>query len=347
MIRARHVAALAGLLVAVPAVAQTPGDLVSRGIRAYEALDFNAAAGLLTIALGAGEAAALSRDELVRALTHLGAAEVFRGNQATAVAAFERLVVADPRYRIDELVFPPEVTDLFNAVRRRTPAVLVRPEAAAVELETFRAWLYPSVFHEVTVELQRGDGRAVRRLYRGLIGDSLAVEWYGRDSTGASVASGAYLLVVRSFDTQNWAVRYAQVPLEVEVRGVDTLPHPQTLDDSDLLPERIGESGGIEALLGAAVAGAAVSLLPQVLAPRAELSPARFVVGGSVGLAGILGFALRRPRELPENVRINQERRRAWREQVASVTAANQRRRAEIRLVVRAGEQVMIDLRGR
>lgn len=344
MIKGRHVPALAALLVAAPAVAQTPGDLVSRGIRAYEALDFNAAAGLLAIALGGGEAAALSRDELVRALTHLGAAEVFRGNQATAVAAFERLVVTDPRYRIDELVFPPDVTDLFNAVRRRTPAVLVRPEDTGGE-ETFRAWLYPSVIHDVTVELQRGDGRPVTWLYRGLIGDSLAVEWYGRDSTHTAVQSGLYLLVVRSLDTQSRPVRYTQVPLDVEVRRPDTLPHPLPLDD--LLPERIGVGGGVEALLGAVVAGTAVSLLPQVLAPRAELSPARFVVGGSVGLAGILGFALRRPREIPENIRINRERRRAWREQVASVAAANERRRAEVRLVVRAGEQVMIDLRGR
>ena len=40
-------------------------------------------------------------------------------------AAFERLLFLDPRYRPDQLVFPPEVSSLFEEVRLRTRAVAV------------------------------------------------------------------------------------------------------------------------------------------------------------------------------------------------------------------------------
>ena len=114
-------AALAVALAAPQASAQSDG-LVERGVRAYQDVEFAAAATLLRRALAGG----ISDSERIQALAYLGAAEVFVGPQRrdSARAAFRRLVLSDPRYRPDPLAFPPRVLTVYEDVRRATKAVL-------------------------------------------------------------------------------------------------------------------------------------------------------------------------------------------------------------------------------
>ncbi len=131
MIRPLVCGALLGALSAAPAAAQGRSDLVLRGIQAYQSLDYRAAAELLRASLAPGVRPALPAAERSRALCYLGATEVFRSFRDSAAAVFRELVLGDPRYRPDALVFPPQVTDLFEAVRRSTPAFAVTLPADA------------------------------------------------------------------------------------------------------------------------------------------------------------------------------------------------------------------------
>ena len=130
----RRVLALALLVAApIPSAAQdrSAGDVVAPAIAAYQNLDFDLAATLLRRAL-AGD---LNDSTRVRALTYLGAAEHYRARDDSAVAVFGRLVVLAPRYQPDTLVFPPEITRMYDDVRSRTkveaPQLAVAPPSPA------------------------------------------------------------------------------------------------------------------------------------------------------------------------------------------------------------------------
>src|SRR5881296_2947860 len=101
-------------------VAQTARDLVTQGVRAYRALEYDAAVALLRRSLAEGALGTLSTAERAQALTYLGATELFRGRRDSASLAFADVVLLDPRYRPDELIFPPQVTNLFQQVRQAT-----------------------------------------------------------------------------------------------------------------------------------------------------------------------------------------------------------------------------------
>ena len=103
--------------------AQAADELLAQGVRAYQGLEYDAAAGLLRRSLGLTGERPLVDSGRVRAYMYLGATEIFRGRRDSALTAFRRLVLLDPRYRTDQLVFPPEVTNTFDAVRRAVPAV--------------------------------------------------------------------------------------------------------------------------------------------------------------------------------------------------------------------------------
>src|SRR2546430_6480825 len=95
--------------------AQSASDLLRQGVQAYQSLEYDAAAALLEQSLGRDSAAGLADSLRSRALTYLAATELFRGQRDTAVGAFRQLVLLNPRYRPDELIFPPQVTNLFRS----------------------------------------------------------------------------------------------------------------------------------------------------------------------------------------------------------------------------------------
>ena len=115
---------VASLGIGSPCRAQSVDSLVAFGIRAYQDLDFDVAAGYFRRALTLLE----GRPDTARrtnVLVYLGATDIFRERTDSARSLFQQLVRLDPRYRINGLIFPPEVTTVFDAMRRATPATMV------------------------------------------------------------------------------------------------------------------------------------------------------------------------------------------------------------------------------
>lgn len=331
--------------------AQAAEDLVARAVRAYGDVDLDATVGFLRRWFASEAATRAPLDQRRRALTYLGAAEGLRGNADSATSAFERLVELDPRARLDEFIFPPEVTTRFEAVRFRTKVVSVTV-AAVTDLRPdlpFTARLLASSPHQIRAALRRPAGGPFRVIYAGLIGDSLSVRWDGRDSSGALVASGTYLLEIFSTPAGGDLQRVVQVPLDITALPGDTLPAPPALPDSLLLPVRRGAGPGLEALFGGIIAGVGLAVLPPVLAPDADVTAWRWAVAGSVSLAGLVGFLRHLPGgTVAANQQANEALRREWRERAAAAAEQNRSRRAEATsLVIRAGQPAVIRLNPR
>jgi hypothetical protein len=318
--------------LAVPgrAAAQAARNALTQGVRAYDDLEFEQAAGLLRRALTVHGSDALSTADVSRALIYLTATELLRDRRDSARAIARRLVITNPRFRPDELVFPPQLLLLYEVVRRATPAVIgeapadtaIRPGSEAMVVR-----LYASSVHDIAATLVALDGHVVRTLYRGPIGDSLLVRWNGLDSAGTNPPpTGAYALTVSSFNRDGRVVRILRMPVELLPGPTDTLPHPPPPADSVLLPERqpIGPALGV--LAPGVLAGVGVAVLPGLVARGEKPSGARFAVGGTVTLMSIAAFVSRRPgRQIPANVAHNRVIR-DWRRAVADVARRNAER---------------------
>jgi hypothetical protein len=85
----------------------------------YRNLEFDAAARLLRRVLVSPLATELDDSTRAVALTYLGAAEHYRGRRDSAIAVFQRLVVLAPSHRPDTLIFPPEITRLYDEVHKK------------------------------------------------------------------------------------------------------------------------------------------------------------------------------------------------------------------------------------
>jgi len=336
------------LLLAAPgaASAQSAGAVLAQGARAYDDLELDNAAGLLRRALAVQGTNALAPADVDRALMYLAATELLRDHTDSARAVARRLVLANPRFRPDELVFPTQVLTFYEGVRRATPVVIGRaPADTAIRpgTEALAVRLYASTFHDVIATLGTEAGRVVRTLYAGPIGDSLDLHWNGLDSSGtASPPNGRYAITVTSLDRQRRVVRILRLPLEVTQGRVDTLPHPAPPADSLLLPERQSMRPALRAFAPAGLAGVAIAVLPSVVANGESASGARFVVGGAVTIAGIAAFLSHHPgRAIPANVAHNRTLRDAWRREDAEVTRRNVERVRGM-LGIRAGTPVLL-----
>lgn len=327
------------------ATAQAAAALFAQGTRAYDDLEFDNAAGLLRRALALQGSDALAAADADRALMYLAATEFLREHVDTARAVARRLVLANPRFRPDELVFPPQVLTFFEGVRRGTPAVIGRaPTDTAIRpgSDALTVRLYASTFHDIAATLGTEAGRPVRTLYAGPIGDSLDLHWNGLDSTGTAPPNGRYAITVTSVDRQRRTVRILRLPLEVTQGRVDTLPHPAPPADSLLLPERTPLGPGLRALAPAVLAGAAIVVLPKVVASGEDASGTRFVVGGTVTVAGLVAFFSHHPhRAIPANQAHNRTLRDAWRREDADVARRNAER-ARGMLGIHAGAPVVL-----
>ncbi len=343
------------LLLATPLRAQNAGggtasELMTGAIRAYQDLDFDTAARLLRRVLTPPLVTGLGDPEHTRALTYLGAAEHYRQRHDSAIAVFRRLVLLAPRQRPDTLIFPPEITRLYNDVRSRTPVVAVRvpadTEFSVGEGGRLLAWLYPSTPHRVTVAISREDGRPLATVFTGPIGDSLDVRWNGRDSTGGLATGDRLWLTVASERVAGARdpARLVRIPLRVELQGLDTLPHPPPLSARQLLPERADRRSGLRLLGGGTLLAAAAVSLPAILAPGERASGTRFVVAGALTVGGLVGYLSRRTGSaLPENAAINRTRRDAWRRQEDTVTRENAARIRAARFHIHAGSEVAVE----
>jgi len=351
----RHLAWLGVLgcaLGATPstAAAQAADSLLVSGIRAYRNLEFDQAALQLRRGVGQLTAAGAPVAHRAQGLVYLGAAELFRGRRDSALAVFRRLVLLDPRFRPDRLVFPPEVTSVFEGVRLRTKTVaIVIPRDTAIPLQdgALRAWLVASSFQTVNVTLLYENGTSFRPLYFGPIGDSLPVQWDGRDAAGQPVPVDRLLLRVASRAPTGELASLLQLPLDLKISRPDTLPWPDAPAGSELRPERAAGGPATRALLGGLLLSAAVVSLPAAVGSHDTPSGPRVAVASAVGVATALGYLLHRPsRPLPANIRANESVRQAWRARLAAVQAENARRLADVRLRVHAGDPAAIEAAG-
>jgi hypothetical protein len=338
-------AIIALVVAAPPALAQEATALVARAVTAYEGLELDAAAGMLRRALTPPLSDSLGTVERARALIYLGAIEVLREHRDSAVAVFGRLVFLDPRYRADTFVFPPDVTRLFDEVRARTRVVAIRvADDTVVPLQQgwLSVWLFPSAPHDVTVTIAREDGRPLRALYSGPLGDSLRVRWDGRDSTGAVTPRGRVWLMVAS-RSGTTTERFVQLPLDVEL-ALDTVAHPVAPGPEQLLPERTNRRTAMRSLASGLLIGAAAISLPQLVAPGERSSGTRLVVGGTLALSGLIGYLRPAGRALPDNVATNRARREDWQRRTNAISAENARRQQAASFRIRsAGRPVVIE----
>jgi hypothetical protein len=347
MMRLLGAALVATLVVAPPLRAQAPDSLIASGVRAYRNLEFDAAAGFLTRALTLlGPADTARRTE---ALTYLGASEVYRQRVDTAHAVFRRAVLLSPAYRIDRLIFPPEVTVVFDAARRTTPAVAAqigREHRFRTGRGELAMTLVGSTFHDIRVEVQRTDGTVAGAIYAGPIADTLPLVWDGRVEGGLPVRSGRYQLAISSIGDDGNPVRILQFPLEVVASQQDTLPLPSA-PDSTLLPERRVGRGGVESLVGGLVVGLGVTVLPASVAPGTSHAGGRFAVGLMAAAAGVVSFlSSRGDQTIAENVAANDSVRAAWRSERDAAATENARRRSTADLIIRVGPPQVIDREG-
>lgn len=329
-------------VVAASARAQTATEQLQYGIEAYRNLELDAAVGFLRRALSAALDGGLSAAERASALSYLGAAELFRSRRDSATAAFRRLVVLDPRHRLDAVVFPPQILQLYDDVRRSTRVVVaVAPADTTIVLrrDTFTVRLYAAAYHAIRARVIRDDGSTLLPLYDGEVGDSLLLRWDGLD--GAAVpAAGRYTLLVESLTPSGAVARIVHFPLEVEVVQLDTLPHPPAPADSLFLPEQQPAGPALRTLTSGLLFGGLAVALPSLAGSGGEASDARFAVGGAIALGGLIGFFHQRPgRPIPDNIVANQTLVGAWRDRLDTVVRENEERR-DPRLRIRTGPPV-------
>lgn len=340
-------------LAAAPGVVAAqdgPGQLIVLGVQAYQDLEFNTAVRLFQRALEHAPASELPAPDRARALAYLGAADVFRGGRDSATAAFRRIVLLDPRYRLDPLIFPPEVTTVFERVVRGTKVVTIevaQDQDVEIGKGVFRAHLIASSFHAVEATLRYPNSGLFRTLYDGPIGDSLDLRWDGRDAAAQPAEAPRLVLRVMSRSPAGRVVRIIDLPLDVRVSPPDTLNWPPAPAPSLFLPERASGGPARRALLGGVLFSGAVVALPSVVSGQPGASHGRLAVAAGIGLAGIVGYVVSRPgRPLAVNVRANQALRADWQSRLADVQAENARRRATVHLVIHTGAATTIVVEG-
>jgi hypothetical protein len=315
-----------------PAVAQTGLEYREQGVRAYQALDLELAARLLRRALAARD---LPDSAVLTTEAYLGATEFYRHRPDSSHAAFRRIVLQEPRFRLDRVAFTPEVTAAFDSVRLATPAVSVDvPQHVTIEPGhgDIVARVYPSGPHLVRVRIERSDGDVVRTLYQRRVTGNFSVAWDGAGGGGAELASGLYLWSFASLGSEGTVRRIVDVPVRLEhttVNAPTAPPRPVMLPEREaakpaLIPLGVG-------LGGAALAWLATPIITDNDGPRIALTVA-FTAGG------IIGFFSQRPgRPIPANVAANRTAIAAWQAQVRQVNAETQRRRPGPRIIFETG----------
>ncbi len=328
--------------------AQVRPDPLARPLAAYRDLDYDAAARALRSALTDSTATRLEDPDRRRALMYLGAVEVFRGQQAAAVEVFRELLLRDPLYRPDELVFPPEVLQGFGEARRRTRAAIVSL-AALTEIsapsDRLVIRLRSSTPHEIRASILDPEGGPVRVLYEGAIGDSLAVEWNGRDGLGRLRDPGTYQLRVASKAPDGKEEREVRVPLRLQRVAEDTLAWPAPLDPAGFRVEQAPAIGGSGHLVRGVAAALAVVGMPAIAGAGSDGGGARLGVAAALVTAGIIGHRrARAPQPIPENIAYNQRLRDRWAAEAARVRATNESRRVAVLLRIEPGVPVRTEL---
>lgn len=330
---------LASLLVATsgrPLAAQSAGELIDRGVAAYHALEFDSSVQLLREGLDAAAADTVPDSTRARAHVFLGAIAVLRQRRHTAEAEFRNALEIDPRTRADPLTFPPEITNVFASVRRNTPVLRADAPADTTIVpgsESYAVRVFASTMQRITVDVEHQDGRSVRRLYEGAIGDSIDVRWNGFDENHAPLAGDLVLHVAA--ESPGGGTRDVRVPLDVQLIREDTLVAPPPPREAvRYVPPSPGPSAW-QRLAAGVLTGVGVALvLPAVT--DSDGSTARYAIGGTFAVAGVIGFfADLSGREGTAIATTDPVARSVWNREVEEVRRENERRRRNVKLHIR------------
>jgi hypothetical protein len=176
---------LLAALGAASASSQTTGgglDLLTRGERAYRAIEYDSAAAWLRRGLAAP---GLPDSVRLRGLAYLGATELFRGRQDAAMAAFAEAVRTDRGFAPDSLIFPPRVSAAFEQARRATPILVATPPPVTEPIATLAPAPVPNVEERPRPALAGRTSPGERGwAFSGTVG----VGWLRADSAAASAA---------------------------------------------------------------------------------------------------------------------------------------------------------------
>lgn len=332
---------LLGRAGAAQGVPQTQGDdPLALALVAYGDLEFDEAAAELRTLLSPESPTQLTTQNRIRAFMYLGAADYFRGVRDSAAASFASLLNIDPRYRPDELIFPPEVSTLFHETRLGVQAVAVEL-SDGVEVEgpgdRYPVRIYSTSLHDIRVQVFDRSGEIVRQIYDGAIGDSLQLLWDARYPSGDLVADGDYRLRVVSRSPQGLEVRTVEGTLHVLSMQRDTSATP--VFDMDELRSEVRAPGSAlrPTLLALGLAGLSAAL-PSMTGSNSDGMGARFAVTGAIGVAGLTGFLIRsRPVPVPENVLFNQRLRERHESEVERIGTENEQIRLARRIRIEHG----------
>jgi hypothetical protein len=310
--------ALALAAVATPlARAQSPEASLQQGIQAYRDLEMESAGYLLRRAL---QSNSLSEADRKTGLSYLGAAELYRDRRDSAVSAFSQLIRLEPRYRLDRLVFTPEVQSVFEVARKRTPIVDVEARSGTVAPRDpgLPIHLLVNTPHTVVVTAEAVRGEVLDTIARTNIDDTGTVRWRAQRAP-----AGGLILGISSLDQRGRVSRRVELPVQITRFPEDPLPPPER---PVLLPVRQPAGPAFVRLgLGAALATAAYFVTPALT----DASAPRVLITGLFAAAGVAGFWEARPgKPLPDNVLANETAQEMYRAKVARVEEEN-RRRAE------------------
>lgn len=328
--------------------AQVEADPLATALASFNDLDYDVAATRLREALALTGAQRLPDADRARALMYLGATENFRGVRAGAIDAFRSLLIANPRYRPSEVIFPPEVIALYQETRigiRATSAEITPTSEIAIPTDRLPIKIFASSLHDIRVRVTTSLGAPERILYEGVIGDSLLVSWDGREASGAAGRPGRYLLRIASRGPGGNTEREVQIPLDVEHVAIDTLPWPEPLSSRSLRSETIVRANGTRQVITGLAGAAAVVLLPSVIGAT-DASSLRYGVAAGISVAGLVGLATAtRPQPVPENIAFNNTLRAEWAQEFERTKAENRARLATVRLRVRVERAVTVEIR--
>lgn len=329
---------LAALALSLPSVAtaQSTSVVLSEGVAAYRDLDFAAAVELLQRALSPNADQRLEGEERTRAMMYLGAAQLFADRQDQATATFRALVVQDPAFRPDTVVFPPRATSAFYEILATTKAVTLDVPAQhilAVD-SALPIGIHVTSPHLVTVLLEDREGRSLATIFNGEMNDRQDVSWDGRDANGAIVADGRYYLRALSAAAPGTALRSVAVPLTIRRQQLGQLPEP-TFPSDQLLPEH--RNGASMPLVLSAFAFAIAVAGPALIGNTDHDTP-RLAIGGALTIGGVVELIRGGSGgPIPENLAHNERLREEHRLEMARVRDLNRRREQAVRLEVRAG----------
>ncbi|HEX9580325.1 MAG TPA: hypothetical protein VF970_04390 [Gemmatimonadales bacterium] len=330
----RAAAALFLLVQAPPTAAQQTGRvLLAEGFAAYRDLEFAAAGRLIRRALEAQDRPPIAGAERASALMYLGASELLLGNRDRAVEVFRDLVLDNPTFRPDSLVFPPRIAVVFEETAHSTKGVAVTlpPEHRFAPGDSgFPITITVTSPHLVIATIVSPRGAPVRRLHDGTVADSIRLWWSGAGPTGTMAPAGHYRLEVVSLVTAESALRMVRVPIELSISPADTIPWPERPVPTVRQPD-------LRFLLPGLAAGLVLALPP--LLGTVDGEGTRITLGAAVAAIG-LAASLRTSR-IPSAAD-----QRAWAGTLASVREENTRRRVRAPVLVRVGTPQRIERGG-